>query len=355
MEYSQNRLSVRRLHWLVILVASLSVMLPSALQAQQSAGETLSLALRSNVVSIVAERSDGIQNGFGFIVGERQGQVYIVTANHVVRSSGPDTTSQILIKYFHEQGRAYQATLLETSHQAYDLAVLQARAPTGLTWQQDALGLQKVERGTPVWFVGRSAEWYVPTVPGRINTFTLDAKYLIDNLPVRVGTSGAPLIADKGIIGMITADAGESSQAVSIEVIGRAFAQWNLPWGLTPPRRTSGTGRQDRPTTPADTPPVTAIPPVPPPASSQAPPASTTASAPPAVTGKLCPTLSNGETGIELAASREGQEFRVYSGDCIDLAPGTYVLTEEDNAIFCLPYNVKVVAGKTNDFRLTCR
>jgi hypothetical protein len=73
------------------------------------------------------------------------------------------------------------------------------------------------------------------------------------------------------------------------------------------------------------------------------------------VTGKLCPTLSNGETGIELAASCEGQEFRVYSGDCIDLAPGTYVLTEEDSAIFCLPYNVKVVAGKTNDFRLTCR
>ena len=328
MEYSQNCLSLRRLHWLVVLVVSLSVMVPSAIQAQQSAGEALSLALRANVVSIVAERSDGIQNGFGFIVGERHGQVYIVTANHVVRSSGPDTTSQILIKYFHEQGKAYQATLLETSHQAYDLAVLQARAPTGLAWRQDALGLPQVERGTPVWFVGRSAEWYVPTVPGRINTFTLDAKYLIDNLPVRVGTSGAPLITDKGVIGMITADAGESSQAVSIEVIGRAFEQWNLPWDLTSFGRTiSGPG----PTTPANQ------------------------SPPPAETGKLCPTLSNRETGIELAASREGQEFRVYSGDCIDLAPGTYTLTEEDNAIFCLSYHVKVVAGQTNYFKLTCR
>ena len=106
MEYSQNCLSLRRLHWLVVLVVSLSVMVPSAIQAQQSAGEALSLALRANVVSIVAERSDGIQNGFGFIVGERHGQVYIVTANHVVRSSGPDTTSQILIKYFHDQGKA---------------------------------------------------------------------------------------------------------------------------------------------------------------------------------------------------------------------------------------------------------
>jgi hypothetical protein len=65
--------------------------------------------------------------------------------------------------------------------------------------------------------------------------------------------------------------------------------------------------------------------------------------------------LSNGETGIELAASREGQAFRVYAGDCIDLAPGTYVLTEEDNAIFCLPYHVKVAAGETRHFQLTCR
>jgi hypothetical protein len=318
-------------------------MVPSALQAQQSAGETLALALRANVVSIVAERSDGVQNGFGFIVGERQGQVYIVTANHVVRSSGPDTTSQVLIKYFHEQGKAYQATLLETSHQAYDLAVLQARAPTGLAWRQDALGLQKIERGTPVWFVGRSAEWYVPTVPGRINTFTLDAKYLIDNLPVRVGTSGAPLVADQGVIGMITADAGESSQAVSIEVIGRAFEQWNLPWGLTSFRRTSVPDPRDKPTIPA-----------------VSPHSSGTASSPAVVLpsaemGKLCPTLSNRETGIALAASREGQEFRVYSGDCIDLTPGTYLLTEEDNAIFCLPYHVKVTAGQTNYFKLTCR
>ena len=331
MEYSQNGLSLRRLRWLAALVVWLSVIVPSALQAQQSAGETLSLALRSNVVSIVAERSDGTQNGFGFIVGERHGQVYIVTANHVVRSSGPDVTAKVLIKYFHEQGKAYQATLLETSHQAYDLAVLQASVPPGLAWQREALGLQKVERGTQVWFVGRSAEWYVPTVPGRINTFTLDAKFLIDNLPVRVGTSGAPLIADIGVIGMITDDAGESSQAVSIEVIGRAFEQWNLPWGLTSLR---GNGL----------PPINLSPGVPPPVVP-----------PPAVTGKLCPTLSNAATGIELVASREGQEFRVYSDDCIDLAPGTYTLTEEDSAVFCLPYHVKVVAGKTTHFRLTCR
>jgi hypothetical protein len=344
MEYSQNCFSLRRPRWLVVLLVSLSVMVPSALQAQQSAGETLSLALRSNVVSIVAERSDGIQNGFGFIVGERHGQVYIVTANHVVRSSGPDTTSQILIKYFHEQGKPYPATLLDTSHQAYDLAVLQASTPPGLTWRREALGLQKVERSTPVWFVGRSAEWYVPTVPGHINTFTLEARYLIDNLPVRVGTSGAPLIADQGIIGMITADAGESSQAVSIEVISRAFEQWNLPWDLTPLRRTSSDPGK-RPTPPrqdtSPTSPGTA--------------SSATAIPTPAETGKLCPTLSNGETGIELAASREGQEFRVYSGDCIDLAPGTYALTEEDNSMFCFSYHVKVVVGKTNYFRLTCR
>jgi hypothetical protein len=200
--------------------------LPRSGHAQQTTGETLALALRSNVVGIVAERSDGMHNGFGFVVAERQGQVFIITANHVVRSGGPDgEATRILIRFFQEQGRPYQATLLETSDQTYDLAILQAQLPAGLTWQQAVLGPQRAERGTPVWFIGRSGEWYVPTVPGRINTLTLDLKYRLDNLSVRVGTSGAPLIADTGIIGMVTSDASESSEAVSIDIIARAFDQ----------------------------------------------------------------------------------------------------------------------------------
>jgi hypothetical protein len=164
-------------------------------------------------------------------------------------------------------------------------------------------------------------------------------KYLLDNLPVRVGTSGAPLIADTGIIGMVTADASESSEAVSIDIIARAFALWNLPWQLTPFQGDENLGAKPAPRTPPA-------------------PKTPTAPTPPAVAaalGRLCPTLSNGTTGTLLSVSRQGQELEVYSGSCIDLEPGTYTLTNEDRYIYCLPYHVKVKAGATNHFKLTCR
>lgn len=346
MEYAQNRVSLRRWQPAWAIVCCL-LGLPMVGHAQPADGEALALALRNNVVGIVAERGDGVHNGFGFIVAERQGQVFIVTANHVVRSGGPDGEARrILVRFFQEQGRSYQATLLETSDQTYDLAVLQVPLPAGLTWQRAVLGPQRAERRTPVWFVGRSGEWYVPTVPGRINTLTLDLKYLLDNLPVRVGTSGAPLIADTGLIGMVTSDASESSEAVSMDILARAFAQWNLPWQLTP-------WRGGEPPDVRSEPPPSAAPAPTTPAPAPTTPAPTPTAT--ATSGRLCPTLSNGETGMRLAVSRQGQEFEVFSGACIDLEPGTYLLTNEDQQVFCMSYHVKVKQGQTNYFQLTCR
>ena len=327
MEHSHNRISLS--YWPYTCAVVFCLFMGSAVVAlaQPTGGEALALALRANVVSLVVERQDGTHNGFGFIVAERGGQVWMVTANHVVRSGLPDEATRIAVRYFQAQGTSYPATLLETSDRTYDIAVLQAQAPAGLTWQQAAVGTQRAARGTSVWFIGRSGAWYVPTIPGRINTLALDLRYLIDNLPVRVGTSGAPLIADTGIIGMLITDASESTEAVSIEVIARAFAQWNLPWHLTAMQ--DGVTRDPTPTT-SDQPGASEV-------------------------GTLCPTLSNGETGILLTVSSHGHEHQVYSGSCIDLAPGTYHLTEDDPNIFCLPYQIKVAAGKTNDFQLSCR
>jgi hypothetical protein len=49
---------------------------------------------------------------------------------------------------------------------------------------------------------------------------------------VQPGTSGAPLIAESGIIGMIVTNAGGISVAVCIDIIKQAFEQWKLPWNL---------------------------------------------------------------------------------------------------------------------------
>ena len=88
----------------------------------------------------------------------------------------------------------------------------------------------------PVWFIGRDREWYVPAEPGVVNRVSqLRYEILIDNLGVRVGSSGAPLLAADGIVGMVVRDAAaDAASATLITAIELAFREWGFPWGLAP-------------------------------------------------------------------------------------------------------------------------
>jgi formylglycine-generating enzyme required for sulfatase activity len=96
------------------------------------------------------------------------------------------------------------------------------------------------ERPAEVWFIGRlDVEWYIPTPTktGAVNRIEVD-RIWVDGLEVSAGTSGAPLLAKSGIVGMITHDTpGEISYATPIDVIQRLFKDWGYPWQLTPLRR----------------------------------------------------------------------------------------------------------------------
>ncbi len=198
-------------------------------------GDELAQALRDNVVSIIAEWQNGeTHDGFGFIAGERDGQLYIVTANHVVRGALPDEIATTMdIEFYDRQGQKFPGTLLATSDKSHDLAVLRVPLPQGLPWTKDVFSDEGAERLMSVWFVGRAGGWYVPSTPGTINAIGLDDKIAIDDLNVRVGTSGAPLIADSGIVGMVVSEESGITYAVSIEFIKKAFGYWNHPWQLT--------------------------------------------------------------------------------------------------------------------------
>jgi S1-C subfamily serine protease/tetratricopeptide (TPR) repeat protein len=213
------------------------MLLPAPPIPAQSDGEKLALSLRHNVVSIAVQRTGGVHNGFGIIIGERDGRLFIATANHIVRGDTPDDgVKRITIRYFQSPNDAYDAKLLGSSNATYDLAVLEAPAPSGLEWYRQSLRVDPaLQRGTPVWFIGREGRWYIPTQPGRLNSVTLDFRIRVDNLNVQVGTSGAPLLAEDGIIGMILIDeAAGVSRALAIGIIKRAFQLWDLPWDLKP-------------------------------------------------------------------------------------------------------------------------
>lgn len=204
----------------------------------QSEASNMAEQLRGNTVRVQAA-----QNGFGFIVGARGGSLYIVTARHVIVgvNDDPDAAppNSAKVVFYSDQGKPYSAEVLGT-HEG-DLAVLRVAAPPVLQWARSCVaGSDKQNRGTSVWFVGKGDKWSVPVNPGAISSERPDTKSLleIDGLSVSPGTSGAPLIASTGIVGMIQNDSAYDTRALTIDFIQRAIQQWNYPWDLTAGRVT---------------------------------------------------------------------------------------------------------------------
>jgi trypsin-like peptidase len=219
----------------MVLVALLTAFAETS-RGQNSSGEDLALALRPNVVRILANPAAGTPaQGFGFVVGESSGQLYIVTADHVVRGEGPgEIDKKPIVIFFQDQGKRYEGELLGTElpRGQGDLAVLRVRTPETFSLNRNAIADDVAKRDADVWFIGKLGEWYVPTRPGAVNEIELSGVIKLDALPVSVGTSGAPLISQRGILGMIVTDAGTFSEATSLDVIRRAIEKWNYPWQL---------------------------------------------------------------------------------------------------------------------------
>jgi len=232
-----------------------------AAAAAASDGEGMAMALRGNVAAISAQWQDGTtHNGFGFIVGARAKELLIVTADHVVRGNGPNQiASDTQLRFFQLQGRSFPATLLGTRNAELDLAVLAVSMAEDIEWTPQVLGASaRLGRGQRVWFVGRGANWYVPTQPGTINGVDeLSHSIMVDGLNILVGTSGSPLIADTGIVGMIVADeVGGVSRATTIEAIERAMRGWNHAWQMVEAKSVQTAALPPSPPPP----PVTALP-----------------------------------------------------------------------------------------------
>ena len=203
--------------------------------AQPSTGDMLANDLRRNVVRVNSRWSDSpMQNGFGFVVGERAGLLYIVTAYHVVRNQQNSTLGAPAIIFYQDQGKEYQGDLLTThlSQDEGDVAVIRVTPPPGFSWQPAALSGVTAERGDDVRFIGVEGQWLVPAKPGAVNTVDPNHAIRFEGLPIRTGTSGAPLVGNKGIVGMINTD-DVFGFATPIDVIERAIRGWNYPWQLT--------------------------------------------------------------------------------------------------------------------------
>lgn len=203
----------------------------------QDLGWIRAQAMRDNVVSI---RSDyGV--GFGFIVGEREGVLYIVTANHVVRGpddGGPQDRANVEIEFFTERGSTYSAVLEETwlSSSREDLAVISITTPPRFKWRYEGFAPPRDDvAGTLVWTVGRDGEWLVAEEPGQLRPGPRVGVLVADGFDAVAvgGMSGGIVVSQDGVEGLVQAklDAG-GLQVLSLGAIQRFMEAWGHPWGI---------------------------------------------------------------------------------------------------------------------------
>jgi hypothetical protein len=196
------------------------------------------MAIRARVVKISATLTSGgtSQIGFGFIVGERNDEVVIVTANHVVRGDDPGSEDKSpMVTFFFKQGEAVRGSLQSTSlpHDRGDLAVIIAPKPKGMTLPSAQIASTPPARGQPVWLIGRAGDWDVPVTPGIISGVEFNGMIKVQGLSARVGSSGGPLVSAEGIIGMIIIDSDLVTEATPISAIQSQVAgQWQYSWQL---------------------------------------------------------------------------------------------------------------------------
>ncbi len=183
-------------------------------------------ALKPNVVAIQTTFADGsAENGFGFITGEKNGQLYLVTAGHVVHGREAKTPQKIQVR-FYSSLRQYEAEE-EYWFEADDLSLLTLPKPATLQWKP-AFAYYSPQNRQTVRFVGKNKDWISPGT-GEIFRLSKD-RIEFTMYSLEPGCSGAPLIGENGIIGLILQDERASSVALHLTRIRELIGDARFPY-----------------------------------------------------------------------------------------------------------------------------
>ncbi len=179
--------------------------------------------LRSNIVRITVSFSDeSKQYGFGFITGENNGLLYLATAAHVVHGEAFNQHPTQIQVWFYSDLLPYSATAV-TFFESLDVAILQLNKPATFEYQSESWADFSPQTNQVVRFVGRNQEWQT-SAQGEI--YKIENERIYAYMPtVRPGTSGAPLISEKGIVGLIIEDDNQDVTAISLGKIRELFTQ----------------------------------------------------------------------------------------------------------------------------------
>ena len=196
--------------------------------------------LSSELVAMIdVQLGRSARYGAGILVGQSNGDAYIVTANHVVRSGG-STADQIKVRIKALAGESLKAQLLPESDPDLDLAVLRVGELERRDFKFCSLPVGGFgnsgdpRRGDEIFPVGNphGEAWAMPLDADRIARVA-GGRITFQSNFIAPGHSGGALISPDGeLIGMIRADAPPFGIATDLGRIGERVRQWGYPFQL---------------------------------------------------------------------------------------------------------------------------
>jgi ankyrin repeat protein len=216
---------------LIGIILFLSNQQINAEEAESSIDRTIAL-----VTMVSGQLSDSDSFGAGIIFGRKNEQVYVVTANHIVRK-GSDIARNIRVQFKNLPEETFPASLLVQANPSLDIAVLRVngleeRGIDFCSLPLDSLGnIDELKRGDLVFPVGQPGgmKWGMPIQSDFVAQIK-DDRIFFQSSFVDVGHSGGGLFDYQGrLVGMIIYDQPPFGRALRIENVIMALQELGIP------------------------------------------------------------------------------------------------------------------------------
>ncbi|RYE26974.1 MAG: serine protease [Sphingobacteriaceae bacterium] len=171
----------------------------------------------SNIVEI---HGAGNKSGGGFIIAEKEGLIYIVTAAHVVE--GMDEVPVNLIS----NRNSGKGTVIKRNS-FYDIALITISG-SEQSWKAFSY-ISNPAGGDPVFCISLRNDRSIISAAGSAIITSINKELIESSVGIKEGDSGTPLFNSQGIVGLIIKYPGV---ARPVSLIKGLVEGWDMPWQL---------------------------------------------------------------------------------------------------------------------------
>jgi hypothetical protein len=183
------------------------------------------------------EGAPATDTGFGILVGERDGRLFVAVPHHVAfgrqnAARTPDDAPRVAFRgdpFTHHTARRLPVGSIPD-----DLAVLEVPIPRGFQAPRIARAASgTVPRGTWAWNIGIGGDWDMPDRAGGVGPIDAVSRWMrVGSLRTPPGASGGAVVTEDALLGMVLEDGNNFSLILPADRIVELFVAWRLPVNL---------------------------------------------------------------------------------------------------------------------------